>query len=74
MAYYYGYYPLHLLLVIIVLTITSIVVIMADAHTTTTTTPTTPSYIIKYTTITGYFLQDDPATNASTFDYVRTCT
>ncbi|KAL8745571.1 MAG: hypothetical protein Q9190_002309 [Brigantiaea leucoxantha] len=27
-----------------------------------------PSYI-EYTTITGFFLQDDPATNASTFDY-----
>ena len=41
------------------------------ADTTTTTIHTTPSYpVIKYTTITGYFLQDDPATNASTFDYV----
>jgi hypothetical protein len=26
---------------------------------------------INYTTITGYFLQDDPSTNASTFNYVR---
>jgi hypothetical protein len=26
---------------------------------------------IKNTTVTGYFLQDDPTTNASTFDYVR---
>jgi hypothetical protein len=26
---------------------------------------------INYTTITGFFLQDDPATNASTFNYVR---
>lgn len=30
----------------------------------------TPSYI-KYTTITGFFLQDDPSTQASSFDYVR---
>jgi hypothetical protein len=29
-----------------------------------------PSYI-KYETVTGYFLQDDPSTNPSTFDYVR---
>lgn len=28
-----------------------------------------PSYI-KYTTVTGYFLQDDPATNETDFDYV----
>jgi hypothetical protein len=28
-----------------------------------------PVYI-KYTTITGYFLQDDPSTNATTFNYV----
>ncbi len=28
-----------------------------------------PVYI-KYTTETGYFLQDDPETNATTFDYV----
>ncbi len=25
---------------------------------------------IKYTTVTGFFQQDDPATNAGTFDYV----
>lgn len=25
---------------------------------------------INYTTLTGFFLQDDPATNPSTFDYV----
>lgn len=30
---------------------------------------TTPSYI-NYTTVTGYFLQDDPKTNSSAFDYV----
>ena len=28
-----------------------------------------PVYI-KYETVTGYFLQDDPSTNATTFDYV----
>lgn len=28
-----------------------------------------PVYI-KYTTITGYFLQDEPDTNSTTFDYV----
>lgn len=28
-----------------------------------------PSYIT-YSTVTGYFLQDDPATDSSTFDYV----
>lgn len=26
---------------------------------------------IKYTSVTGFFLQDDPNTNPSTFDYVR---
>ena len=31
----------------------------------------TPEYI-KYTTVTGYFQQDDLATNASIFNYVRT--
>ena len=30
-----------------------------------------PEYI-KYTTVTGFFQQDDLATNASTFNYVRT--
>lgn len=25
---------------------------------------------IKYTTVTGYFLQDEPSTNATTFNYV----
>jgi hypothetical protein len=25
---------------------------------------------IRYSTVTGYFLQDDPATDSSTFDYV----
>ena len=29
-----------------------------------------PVYI-KYETVTGYFLQDDPSTNATTFNYVR---
>lgn len=27
---------------------------------------------INYTTVTGYFQQDDPITNATTFDYVST--
>lgn len=35
--------------------------IMTDAH---------PSSYRNYSTITGFFLQDDPTTNASTFDYV----
>ena len=26
---------------------------------------------IQYSTVTGYFLQDEPSTNATTFDYVR---
>lgn len=26
---------------------------------------------IRYSTVTGYFLQDDPATDSSTFNYVR---
>jgi hypothetical protein len=29
-----------------------------------------PDYL-NYTTLTGYFMQDDPATNPSTFDYVN---
>jgi hypothetical protein len=29
----------------------------------------TPKYI-RYSTVTGFFQQDDPATDASTFDYV----
>ena len=28
-------------------------------------------YSIKYSTVEGYFLQDDPATDPETFDYVR---
>jgi len=32
-------------------------------------TPYTDGYI-NYTTVPGYFLQDDPTTNASTFNYV----
>lgn len=28
---------------------------------------------IKYTTVTGYFLQDETTTDASTFDYVCIC-
>lgn len=32
-------------------------------------TSTTASYI-NYTTVTGYFLQDEPTTNDTTFDYV----
>lgn len=32
-------------------------------------TPYTDGYI-NYTTVSGYFLQDDPTTNASTFNYV----
>ena len=59
-------YPLHLL---VVAALTAILVSMINAY-----SMDTPSYIIKYTTITGYFLQDDPTTNASTFDYVRTKT
>jgi hypothetical protein len=39
---------------------------MAEGHQTTT--------YIKYTTVSGYFEQDDPKTNASTFDYVRRLT
>lgn len=69
---YYSYYPLHSLLLFIIVFTSSIVVVVvmaADAHITTTTPSSYP--IIKYTTIAGYFLQDDPATNASTFDYVR---
>ena len=31
---------------------------------------TRPSYI-NYTTITGYFLQDEPSTDPRTFNYVR---
>lgn len=38
--------------------------IMAEAH-----VASHHSYI-NYTTLTGFFLQDDPTTNASTFDYV----
>ncbi|KAK4505959.1 hypothetical protein PRZ48_003924 [Zasmidium cellare] len=32
---------------------------------------TDPNGYILYTTVTGYFLQDDPATNASTFNYTQ---
>lgn len=64
-------YPLHHFpLVVIALTVRLILIVMVDAHTPPTPTHA-PSYIIKYTTITGYFLQDDPTTNASTFDYVK---
>ena len=43
----------------------------ADAAPQPTPAPrSTPEYI-NYTTITGFFLQDEPTTNVSTFDYVR---
>lgn len=32
----------------------------------------TPSSYINYTTVTGYFLQDEPSTNASTFNFMTT--
>lgn len=35
------------------------------------TNSTTTGYI-NYTTVTGYFLQDEATTNATSFDYVRT--
>lgn len=66
-----AYYPLHHLSpLVIALTVKLILIVMVDAHTPPTPTHA-PSYIIKYTTITGYFLQDDPTTNDSTFDYVK---
>lgn len=34
--------------------------------------PTGPSFHINYTSVTGYFLQDDPSTNASTFNFMTT--
>lgn len=64
-------YPLHhFSRVIIALTVKLILIVMVDAHAQPAPTHA-PSHIIKYTTITGYFLQDDPSTNASTFDYVK---
>jgi hypothetical protein len=27
--------------------------------------------LLRFTTVTGYFLQDDPSTDPDTFDYVR---
>jgi hypothetical protein len=33
--------------------------------------PVTASSFPRYQTLNGYFLQDDPKTNPSTFDYVR---
>lgn len=66
-----AYYPLHHFSpLVIALTVKLILLVMVDAHTPPTPTHA-PSYIIKYTTITGYFLQDDPKTNDSTFDYVK---
>lgn len=63
-------YAFHFPLVFVALTVVALIlIVMVDAH--TPTTENTPSFIIKYTTITGYFLQDDPTTNASSFDYVN---
>ena len=37
------------------------------------TRPTSASHaLLKYTTVTGYFLQDEPTTNATTFDFLTT--
>lgn len=34
-------------------------------------TPAGPQPYVNYSAVTGYFLQDAPATDPSTFDYVR---
>ena len=34
--------------------------------------PSPNNAYINYTTITGYFLQDDPSTNSTTFDFMTT--
>lgn len=34
--------------------------------------PVDVSGYLNYTTVTGYFLQDEASTNATAFDYVRT--
>ena len=43
-------------------TVLAALILMAESH---------QSSYINYTTITGFFLQDDLSTNASTFDYVN---
>lgn len=45
--------------------------LIAGAHGRTLQTRASGKGYIKYSTVTGYFLQDDPSTNATTFDYVR---
>lgn len=47
---------------LIFLTFLALMAMMSGGH-------NEPSYI-KYSTVTGYFLQDDPNTQANTFNYV----
>lgn len=44
--------------------------LLAGGDARTLTTRAKSNGYIKYNTVKGYFLQDDPATNATTFDYV----
>ena len=44
--------------------------LMSSANALLNSTVKWPVYI-KYETVTGYFLQDDPSTNATTFNFVR---
>ena len=48
----------------------SILTILTTAHQIHNTTPNATSHI-NYTTVTGYFLQDEPSTNATTFDFTK---
>lgn len=59
------------------LTLTAAVALLATAAsaqtsniTKSTVYPPTGYGYINYTTVTGYFLQDEPSTNATAFDYV----
>lgn len=47
---------------LIFLTVLALMAMMGGGH-------NEPSHM-KYTTVTGYFLQDDPSTQANTFNYV----
>ena len=45
--------------------------LMSSVHARTLAKAVTAPGYIKYSTVKGYFLQDDPSTNATIFDYVH---
>jgi hypothetical protein len=54
--------------------VVALFVVMGEAPNDEPQLPVTASSFLRYQTLNGYFLQDDPKTNPSTFNYVRRLT